>query len=155
MATTDHPPPPAPLHEKPPPGPVSRRVGYTIAIVVNVILLVLVNDVPGWQAVPFLTVDFTQVLWLVNASLVAGIVANAVYVVHDPRWVRALGDVVTTGVGLAALVRLWQVFPVAFSEASVDLDLLARWVLAVGIAGSVIGIVAAAARLVRAPAPPD
>ena len=74
---------------------------------------------------------------------------------RDPAWLRAVGDIVTTGVGLAALVRLWQVFPVDFTVTAVDLDLVARWVLVLGIVGSVIGIVAAAARLVRALTPPE
>ncbi|HZB66157.1 MAG TPA: hypothetical protein VE503_01955 [Ornithinibacter sp.] len=155
MATTDHPVHSAPRHARPLPGRLSRRVGYTLAIVLNVVLLVLVDDVPGWQALPFLTDDFAAVLWLVNATIVSGVLANAVYVIHDPPWVRALGDVVTTSIGLAALVQLWQVFPIAFAESTVDLDLIARWVLAVGIAGSVVGIVACAARLVRALTPPD
>lgn len=155
MATTHHPTPHAPLHAKPVVGPVSRRVGYTIAVAINVALLVILNESPGWQALPFLTDDFTQVLGIVNASIVAGVVANAVYVVLDPPWLRALGDIVTTGIGLAALVRLWQVFPVDFAPAFVDLDLVARWVLAIGIVGSVIGIVAAAARLVRSLTPPS
>lgn len=155
MATTDHPVHSAPRHARPLPGQLSRRVGYTVAMVLNVALLVLVNVVPGWQALPFLTDDFAAVLWLVNASIIAGVLANAVYVVHDPPWVRALGDVVTTSVGLAALIRMWQVFPIDFAETWVDMDLVARWVLAVGIAGSVVGIVAGAARLVRALTPPD
>ena len=155
MATTDHPVHSAPRHARPLPGQLSRRVGYTVAMVLNVALLVLVNVVPGWQALPFLTDDFAAVLWLVNASIVVGVLANAVYVVHDPPWVRAVGDVVTTSVGLAALIRMWQVFPIDFAETWVDMDLVARWVLAVGIAGSVVGIVAGAARLVRALTPPD
>ena len=155
MATTNNPVHSAPRHARPLPGQLSRRIGYTLAIVLDVVLLVLVNDAPGWQALPFLTEDFAAVLWLVNASIVAAVLANAVYVVHDPPWGRALGDVVTTSVGLAALVQLWQVFPFAFAQTSVDLDLVARWVLAIGIAGSVVGIVAGAARLVRALTPPD
>ena len=156
MATTHHPATQhAPVHAKPVAGPVARRVGYTIAVALNVALLVLINETPGWQALPFLTDDFTLVLGIVNASIITGVVVNAVYVVLDPAWLRALGDIVTTAVGLAALVRLWQVFPVDFAPAVVDLDLVARWVLAIGIVGSVIGIVAAAARLVRALTPPD
>jgi hypothetical protein len=155
MATTQNPAPHAPAHAKPVVGPISRRVGYAIAVVINVALLVIVNESPGWEALPFLTDDFALVLGIVNASIVAGVVANSVYVVLDPPWLRALGDIITTGVGLAALVRLWQVFPVDFPPAFVDLDVVARWVLAIGIIGSVIGIVAAAARLVRALTPPD
>ncbi len=155
MATTQHPTPHAPLHAKPVVGPISRRVGYTIAVALNVALLVILNETPGWEALPFLTDDFTLVLGVVNASILAGVVANAVYVVRDPAWLRAVGDIVTTGIGLAALVRLWQVFPVDFTVTAVDLDLVARWVLVLGILGSVIGIVAAAARLVRALTPPE
>ena len=155
MATTQQPAPHAPLHAKPVVGPISRRVGYTIAVALNVALLVILNETPGWEALPFLTDDFTLVLGVVNASILAGVVANAVYVVRDPAWLRAVGDIVTTGVGLAALVRLWQVFPVDFTVTAVDLDLVARWVLVLGIVGSVIGIVAAAARLVRALTPPE
>jgi hypothetical protein len=128
----------------------ARRAGYTVAIAVNAVLLYLINRSPGWEAVPFLTDDTPRVLGLVNASIVSGIVANAVYVLWDPRWLRALGDVVTTAVGLAALVQLWVVFPVAFAPAAVDWELVARWVLGVGIAGSVIGIVVALVRLGRA-----
>lgn len=148
--TGPHPPRPARVA----PGPLSRRLGYTIALVLGVAVFVVLNDTPGWQALPFLTDDFALVLGVVNASVVTGILANAVYVVLDPAWLRAGGDVVTTGVGLAALVRLWQVFPLADASTTLDVALLARWVLAVGIAGSVIGIVAAAARLVRALTPP-
>ena len=159
MATTQnpmqHPAPRAPLHAKPVVGPVSRRVGYAIAAALNVALLLILNETPGWEALPFLTDDFSLVLGVVNASIVAGVVANAVYVVADPAWVRALGDIVTTGIGLAAMVRLWQVFPIDFTVTAVDLDLVARLLLIVAIVGSVIGIVAAAARLVRVLTPPD
>ena len=57
-----------------------------------------------------------QVLWLVNLSLAAGIAANVVYLAYDPPWVRSLGDLVTTGIGLAAAIRIWQVFPFALSS---------------------------------------
>ena len=149
MAATHQPAIGPPLHAKVTTGPASRRFGYTVAIVVNVVLYVLVNDRPGWQALSFLTDDFTLVLPLVNASLVAGIVANAVFILLDPVWLRALGDIVTTSVGLAAMVRLWQVFPFDFTQTFVDLEVVARVVLVVGIAGSVIGIVVAVGRLVR------
>jgi hypothetical protein len=54
--------------------------------------------------VPFLTSDTADVLGLLNFSLLLGIAVNLLYVVRDPRWLTALGDLVTTGVGLAVLV---------------------------------------------------
>lgn len=131
------------------PSMVSRKVGYAIGAAVNALLLGAVNQWPGWDAVPFLTQDTRLVLGWVNASIVAGLVANLVYVVADPPRLKALGDGLLNVVGVAALVRLWQVFPFAFAQGGFDWDLLARWVLGVGVFGSVVGIVVSLVRLVR------
>ncbi|EWT05557.1 hypothetical protein N864_04025 [Intrasporangium chromatireducens Q5-1] len=126
-----------------------RRIGYTIAVGVNAVLLYLINVAPGWDAVPFLTPATPQVLPWVNAALIASAVANALYVVWDPRWFRALGDIVTTSIGIVAMVRLWQVFPLDFTGWSFDWSLVARIALGIGIGGSIIGIVVALVTLVR------
>jgi len=132
------------------PSVAGRRAGYAVAMTVNLVLLFLVNVTPGWQAVPFLTENTTDVLLLVNLSMGAAVVANAVYSVLDPPWVRALGDAVTTSVGLASLVRIWQVFPFEFDTSSVPWDLVARWVIGIGIFGCVVAIIVALVRFVRA-----
>lgn len=137
------------------PSVAGRRAGYAVAMAVNLILLFVVNVSPGWQAVPFLTESTTEVLLLVNLTMLVAVVANAVYSVFDPPWVRALGDAVTTSVGLASLVRIWQVFPFDFDTTSVPWDLLARWVIGVGIVGCVVAIIVALARFVRALAAPE
>lgn len=62
---------------------------------------------------------------------------------------RALGDVVTTSVGVVAMVRIWQVFPFDVDSDTSGWGLLLRVLLAVGIIGSVIGIVTALVRLAR------
>jgi hypothetical protein len=48
------------------------------------------------------------------------------------------------------LARFWQVFPFDFADSSVDWTLIAHAVLAVGIIGSAIGIVAALTAFVSA-----
>src|SRR3954467_4855602 len=93
------------------PSVAARRFGYLVGAAVNALLLYLANVRPGWHVVPFLTEDFAQVLVWVNASLLAGVVTNLVYLAHDSRWLTSLGGLVTTGIGLAALVRILQVFP--------------------------------------------
>jgi hypothetical protein len=138
----------ATVRERPAVG--ARRLGYTIAVVVNAVMLYAVNVWPGWQAVPFLTAETAAVVPLVNASVLVSLVANAVYVAHDPAWLRALGDLATAAVGVIALVRLWQVFPFDLGNATFDWELLTRWVLGIGIAGSVIAIVVALVSLERA-----
>lgn len=127
-----------------------RRAGYVVAVLLNAALLVLVNGWPGWQAVPFLTASTVLVLPAVNASVAVNLAANLVYLVTDPGWVKALGDAVTTGVGLVALWRVWTVWPLAFGPGPVDWDLVARVVMLVAIVGSAIAIVVALVRFGRA-----
>ena len=131
------------------PAVATRRFGYVVAVLVNAALLYLVNGWPGWDAVPFLTADTRLVIGLVNASILVNLAANVVYVVRDPPWLKALGDVLTTTVGLVALLRIWQVFPFDFASSSFDWALVVRVLLGVAIVGSAIGIVAAFVSFVR------
>ena len=124
----------------------ARRAGYCIAIAFSAALLIVLNGRPGWQAMPFLTSDTGQVLWLVNLSLAAGIAANAVYLAYDPPWLKSLGDLTTTGIGLAAAIRIWQVFPFALSS---GWSTAVRVLLAVAIAGSCIALVVQIVSLMR------
>jgi hypothetical protein len=81
--------------------------------------------------------------------MIAGLVANLLYLFRDPPRLRALGDLVTTGIGLAAMVRIWQVFPFSFEDDAIPWATVFRVALAVGIVGSAIGIVTALVALVR------
>ncbi|SDU59966.1 hypothetical protein [Gordonia westfalica] len=126
-----------------------RRVGYSVSIAVNAVLLGAVLGWPGWEAVPFLTDDFSRVLGWVVAPLIAAIVANAIYLVADPPPVRALGELVVNAFGLAALVRLWQVFPFDFGDTAVPWPTIARVVLVVGIAGTAVAMVVVIVQTVR------
>ena len=123
-----------------------RRAGYCLAIGFSAALLIVLNGSPGWQAIPFLTSDTDQVLWLVNLSLAAGIAANVVYLAYDPPWVRSPGDLVTTGIGLATAIRIWQVFPFALSS---GWSTAVRVLLVVAIAGSCIALVVQIVSLAR------
>lgn len=139
----------APAHVPPRSSPAARRLGYLIGAVVNALLLYLINRDPGWQAVPFLTDATTEVLGLVNASIAVSLVANLFYVAWDPVWLKALGDLVTISVGVVALVRIWQVWPIDFPAGS-PWDVLARVAVGVGIAGGLVGIVASIGRFTKA-----
>ncbi len=126
-------------HRRPPVG--ARRTGYIIAGVINALLAFLINAEPGWSALGFLTADTRQAVGLVNLSLVAGIAANVVYLVRDTPRVKALGDLITTGIGLAATVRIWQVFPFDFAGYTWDWARLVRIALVIAVIGAAIGLV--------------
>ncbi|MFP3712165.1 hypothetical protein [Puerhibacterium sp. TATVAM-FAB25] len=135
---------------------MDRRSGYTVSLLVNAALLYLVNVRPGWQAVPFLTSETVAVLDAVNLTLIASLVTNAIYLVVDPPWLRALGDLVVAVIGLLALVALWRVFPFDLwrdfpfdlAGQAFDWALVARVLLVLGSVGTVVAILAALVRLV-------
>lgn len=139
--------PAARLHARPRPG--SRRLGYVVSVAVNLGLLYLLNRNPGWQAVPFLTPAMGQVIGVINLSIAVGVAANLGYVVWDPEWLKALGDLTTTSVGLLAMIRLWQVWPFDF-PAGTPWDLLAHVAIGLGMFGAVVGIIASTVRYLRA-----
>jgi hypothetical protein len=127
----------------------ARRMGYVVGALVNVALLYAVDIWPGWEVVPFLTAEAASVLVLVNLSIVTNLAANAVYLVYDEAWLKALGSILTTTVGMITLVRIWQVFPFDFGGSSINWQLVTRFLLIIGIVGSDIGIIVAFIALVK------
>lgn len=124
----------------------NRRLGYVFGALANALLLWLIHVWPGWDAVPFLTGDMTQVLGWIDAALIAGIVVDAVHLVRDPGWLTPAGTLVTTAFGLAAMVRLLQVFPFDLSSGWATAT---RVLLVLGVVGSAIGLLAALVSLLR------
>jgi hypothetical protein len=131
------------------PSAAARRVGYLVGIVVSAALLFILNGQPGWQALPFLTSDTSQVIELVNLSLAVSLSLNVVYLFYDPPWLKSLGDLITSGIGLAVAIRIWQVFPFAFHGSAAWGSTAVRVLLILVIAGSAISIVVQAVSLAR------
>ena len=75
--------------------------------------------------------------------------------VVDRSWFRSLGELLVTPIGLAALVRLWQVFPFAFHRGGLPWPDTTRWVLAIGIAGSMIALMVNLVTLAHTARPDD
>lgn len=126
----------------------ARRTGYLVAAAVNLALLYLVLVWPGWEVLPFLTDQFSEVVGLMSASLLVGAAANLVYLVTDPPRVRAAGQLVVSALSLAVTVRLLQVFPFDFSDWSFDPSWLVRLLLWLAVLGTGVGMVTELVRLV-------
>lgn len=144
--STDPRPAPSPRAQ---PGPVGRRFGYAVAILVNIVMLLLVNVWPTWRVLPFLTEGMLDVLGLVNLGLIAGAVVNLLNLLFDRRWIRAAGDLITSVIAVITLVRFWDVFPFAFPDSGFDWALLTRFVLGIAIVGTVISIIVQVVILIR------
>lgn len=109
------------------PGRGARRVGYGFAIGINIVLLWVVNNLLAWEFPRFLTRDFERVLPILNASIIASIVVNAALIGYDAGWFRSATNALTSGISLAVMIRLRQVFPFDFQSGG--WENLTRWLL--------------------------
>lgn len=126
-----------------------RRFGYVVAILVNLTLAWLIAVWPGWDVVPFLTQDTTEVLPFVYAAIATGVLVNLVYVADDRPTVKATGELVNALVGFVSVIRIWQVFPFDLDGQWVGWEWLIYVALAVGAFGTAIGAVVQLVTLVR------
>jgi hypothetical protein len=90
-----------------------RTSGYIASIVIDMILLYVVQHVVDWN-VPWITPAWSDVLWAVNLSLTASIVANALFLAYDRAWFHRLVDVITTALALLAAYWMYVLFPFDF-----------------------------------------
>ncbi len=135
------------------PSLVGRRVGYVIAIIVNLVFYWLINVWPGWEALPFLTADTAEVVPLVNGAIAVTVVANLVYIVVDGTRVKAFGELVINAVSIAVTVTILEVYPFDFSAYAFPWDWLVRFILIVALVGAAISLLVNLFRLVRGPRP--
>lgn len=130
-------------------GRQARQFGYLVAAAINAVMLYVANRLLEWEWPSFLTQDFDQVLPIVQASLIAGVVINLAYVGFDAPWFKSIGQIVISAIGLAVAVRMFTVFPFDFSRYDFAWDTVARAVIVVAIIGSALGIVVETLKLFR------
>lgn len=123
----------------------SRRIGYGVAIAVNVALLVIVNNVLDWGWFSWLTDDLEDVLPLINLSLIASLAANAAYIAHDGPSFKGFVELVVNTISLVVTIRLLQVFPFDFSTHG--WETLTRWILVAAIVAISLALLVQAVRL--------
>ncbi|MHB0856199.1 MAG: hypothetical protein ACYC5M_01350 [Anaerolineae bacterium] len=123
----------------------ARQVGYVVAILLNLGMLYVANNVLAW-GVPFITGAWTAALWIVNLSLGAQIVVNLLWLAYDPPWFRRLGTIATNAISFASIYIMYFIFPF---DLPVDLmNQALRIALLVGMVGIAIGTVVELVRLV-------
>ena len=115
----------------------TRRIGYVLAIAVNIVLLVVANNVVEWGWFSWITEDLNGVLPIINVSLVASIVANAAYLAFDPPWLKGVAELGLQIISLIVTIRLLRVFPFDFSTdgwETLTRGLLIAVIVAIGLA---------------------
>jgi hypothetical protein len=125
----------------------SRRFGYVVSILVNLLVLWIANNLLGWGWFPWLTDDFSDVLPFIDASIGVSIAVDAVSLFRDPPWFRSAGTVVGNAVSLVATVRMLQVFPFDFSDYTFPWAAVVRVLLVVACIGIVVATIVEVAKL--------
>ncbi|MGA7269746.1 MAG: hypothetical protein WB239_01620 [Acidimicrobiia bacterium] len=128
----------------------TRRVGYGVAVAVNVVMVVVVQNLLTWGWPAFLTPDFDRVVGIITVSLVASIIFNLAYLGYDPDWFRHGGQVVTGAISLAVTVRVYQVFPFDFSRWTFDPTGAVRVALVAAMVGVGIAVFVELLKMMRA-----
>jgi hypothetical protein len=121
--------------------PPGRKVGYVIAVGINAVLLWVSHQLLDWQWPRFLTEEYEQLLGVITVSFVATMVANALFVLADPPWFKALANTLTSAISFVVAWRTWQVFPFDFSTYAHDWSTLIRVILVVAMVGSAVATV--------------
>lgn len=136
-----------------------RRVlssfGHLVAIAVNLVLLYVVDNLGDWDLLSFLTDDYDQVIGPISVSIIATVIGHVLKIVLPNRRFGFMVDGVVTIFGFYALLRIFQVFPFEFDPDGFRWDLVARFVLVVGLLGSAIGVLVTPLRLLQEAMPTD
>ena len=128
----------------------TRRFGYFVAVVVNLVLLWVVNNILAWDVAPFLTDDFEILIPITSISLLFGAAINLAYIWVDSAWFKALTQMISAGIAMAVAIRTYQVFPFDFSAYDFGWTGLLRVVIVIGIVGTAIAVVVEFIKLARA-----
>jgi len=98
-----------------------RRVGYFFSILFIGAIYYVINTIPIWDYVPFLTEQYREVLWIANISLGYSVFMYATFMFFDPRWYRNLMQAINNLFSFYSIMIFRQVFPLDLSGE------LARW----------------------------
>lgn len=136
----------------------ARRVGYVIAIVINVAMLVIVQNVLEWGWPAFLTDEFVDVVPWISLSLIASIVVNVIYQFDDSPTVKSIGQIGVNLISVWVTYTVLTVFPFDFSAYAFNWEVVTRVVLILAIVGAGIGALVEGIKLVSSlsgPSPGD
>ena len=124
-----------------------RRLGHVVTVLVNVFFLVVLNLWPGWGVLPFLTPQMSEVISVLNLSLIVGALLQIALLVNDGPRLRLFAEAATSAMSALVLSRLLVVFPFDVATASIDWSWPLRVLLGLALLGSLIGTAVALGRL--------
>jgi hypothetical protein len=86
---------------------------YISAIIVSLIFLYVVNNLLNWH-IYFITNAFNEVLWIINLSIIATIIGNALLLLYNPERFRHVVKIIINIISFIAVYIVYKVFPFNF-----------------------------------------
>jgi hypothetical protein len=93
------------------------KAGYIAVIAINAVMIYVFNNLLKW-GVPFLTSEYSGVLWAINLSLSATIIANILFFIYDAGWFRHMAQIVLNIIALFVIFMIFTIFPFTFANES-------------------------------------
>lgn len=126
-----------------------KKVGYIIAIIVNVILYYIFNNLLNWH-IGFITGDFKLVLPVLNISILAAIVGNVILFFYDAPRFKTTIRIIWNIISIVFVYALYKIFPFNFSALPSYqlLNMVSKIILLAVIAGLFIASIVELPRLI-------
>jgi hypothetical protein len=113
-----------------------QKSEYIAAIIFNLIFLYVVNNLLNWH-IYFITNAFNEVLWIINLSIIASIIGNALLLAYNPEWFHHVIKIIMNIITFIAVYFVYIVFPINFYNPSLNWSLsilLILFMIAIAIA---------------------
>jgi hypothetical protein len=123
--------------------------GYAIAVVINLVMLIVVQNVLEWGWFSFLNEEFAEVVPWISLSLIVSVMVNLIYQFNDTTPVKSTGQITTNLISILVTYQVLRVFPFDFSGSSFDWAPVTRIVMVLAMVGAGIGVLTEVLKLAR------
>lgn len=110
-----------------------KKSEYIAAIVVNIILLYIFNNLLNWHLY-FITNALNDILWIINAAIIVTIVGNILLLAYNQEWFRHVMKIILNIVAIVAVYNIFTVFPFHFNSFLID------WSVTIALIFIIVGI---------------
>ena len=118
---------------------------FIAAIIINIIFLYIVNNLLNWN-ISFIAPTFSQVLFILNVSIIANILANIGFLIYQRGWFRSLAQIILNIIGFAVAYSFFVVFPFVFQ--TIAFAYILKFLLILGMIALVIASIVEVLRLI-------
>lgn len=112
------------------------RSGFIAAIIINVIIYFIVNNLLNWN-LSFISPTFVEVLGILNLLIISTILINFIFLFYQPSWFRNMLHVITDILSIIMLYTFLRVFPFILND---FFALIVTVLIVLGILGAIIGL---------------